>query len=302
MELTESNKNIKIGHTTKDAIPDKTTIFQEMDLLLQEKKLYMTLYFNFDPQQLRDLKLDRFLEKKSNDNRVFHILHKSKLTEKRFHSIVFRSMSIPYSINHLNMNDNRFNYLQKYFYFNKEYVINENGFIVIYCNNPNGYYQKWIDYENQLPKLIINIRKFNNKNKIVLRFHIKHRKYLIKNLMNKLKLIDENIDIDNSEFKNTIKQSYCIFIQNASIILDYTNAGIPLFNPGIIPFDDYQGCYNNFMFIENLNKYKDYLINRKRFLIETYNYILFDEEYRRNKDYVKNVYLNNIYYIEHKDK
>ena len=128
----------------------------------------MTLYFNFDPQQLRDLKLDRFLEKKSNDNRVFHILHKSKLTEKRFHSIIFRSMSIPYSINHLNMNENRFNYLQKYFYFNKEYVINENGFIVIYCNNPNDYYQKWIDYENQLPNLIINIRKFNKKNKIVL--------------------------------------------------------------------------------------------------------------------------------------
>ena len=40
-------------------------------LLLQEKKLYMTLYFNFDPQQLRDLKLDRFLEKKSNDRSCF---------------------------------------------------------------------------------------------------------------------------------------------------------------------------------------------------------------------------------------
>ena len=70
------------------------------------------------------------------------------------------------------MNDNRFNYLQKYFYFNKEYVINENGFIVIYCNNPNGYYQKWIDYENQLTKINYKYkRNLIHKNKIVLRFH-----------------------------------------------------------------------------------------------------------------------------------
>ena len=41
------------------------------------------------------------------------------------------------------------------------------------------------------------------------------------------------------------------------------------------------------MYIEDLDKYKDYLINRKRFLIEAYNYILFDEEYRHNVDYVK---------------
>ena len=37
MELIQNYKNIKIGHTTKDAIPDKTTIFEEMDLILKEK-------------------------------------------------------------------------------------------------------------------------------------------------------------------------------------------------------------------------------------------------------------------------
>ena len=126
-------------------------------------------------------------------------------------------MTIPYSINKLNMNDHRFNYLQKYFYFNKNYIINNKGLIVIYCNNPNGYYQQWIDYENQLPQLIINIRKFNKRNKIVLRFHIKHKKYLIDNLIKKLRLIDNSIDIDNSEFINTIRKSYCIFIQNAQL-------------------------------------------------------------------------------------
>ena len=84
------------------------------------------------------------------------------------------------------------------------------------------------------------------------------------------------------------------FYSKCTIILDYVNAGIPLFNPGIIPFDDYQNCYNNFMYIEDLDKYKDYLINRKRFLIEAYNYILFDEEYRHNVDYVKKIYIENV--------
>ena len=70
----------------------------------------------------------------------------------------------------------------------KNYIINNKGLIVIYCNNPNGYYQQWIDYENQLPQLIINIRKFNKRNKIVLRFHIKHKKYLIDNLNKKIKI------------------------------------------------------------------------------------------------------------------
>ena len=84
IELSNNYKNIKIGHSTRDAIPDKTKIFEEIDTYLIKNNTRLTLYFNFDPKQLRDLKLDRFLNKKSNDNRVFHILHKSKLTQKDF--------------------------------------------------------------------------------------------------------------------------------------------------------------------------------------------------------------------------
>lgn len=283
--------NIKIKHYTRNAIPD-TNIFNELDKLFEKK--IISFYFNFDPKQLREMKLDRFLSKKSNECRVFHILHKSKITEKRFYSIVFKSMSIPFSTNKLNFNEERFNYLQKYFKFKNNYKINENGFIVIYCNNPDGYYKDWINYENQLPILIKNIRKINKKNKIVLRFHRKHKKNIICQIINNLKLIDDTIEIDESEFKNTIKQSYCIFIQNASIIIDYINSGIPLFNPNIIPFDDYNGCYNNIYFLKDLIKYKEELVDRKKFLIEAYNYIIFDEEYRYNTEYVKNVYLENI--------
>ena len=283
--------NIKIKHATRNAIPD-TDIFNELDKLFEKK--IINFYFNFDPRQLREMKLDRFLSKKSNECRVFHILHKSKITEKRFHSIVFKSMSIPFSTNKLYFNEERFNYLQKYFKFKNNYKINENGFIVIYCNNPDGYYKDWINYENQLPILIKNIRKINKKNKIVLRFHRKHKKNIICQIINNLKLIDDTIEIDESEFKNTIKQSYCIFIQNASIIIDYLNSGIPLFNPNIIPFDDYNGCYNNLEYITNLKKNEHNLIDRKKFLIEAYNYIIFDEEYRYNTEYVKNVYLENI--------
>ena len=286
-------KNIKTKHFTKDAIPD-TTIYDDLDLLLEKKNIYLCLYFNFDPKQLRELKLERFLEKKSNENRIFHILHKSKITEKRFHSILFQSMSVLYSTNKINYNEERFNYLQKYFKYNNKYKINEDGFIVIYCNNPDGYYKKWINYDEQLPLLIKKIRIYNKVNKIVLRFHRKHKKYLIEQIMNNLKKIDKNIDIDNSDFKQTIKQSYCIFIQNASIIIDYINSGIPLFNPKMIPFDDYNKCYNKLEYIENLKKNELNLINRKKFLIEAYNYIIFDEEYRYNTEYVKNIYLENI--------
>lgn len=285
--------NIKIRHATKDAIPD-TKIFQEIDSLLKKEK-NISFYFNFDPKQLRQQKLDRYLDKKSNERRVFHILHKSKITEKRFHSIIFKSMSIPFSSNKLTINDDRFNYLQKYFKYNNDYKINKNGFIVIYCNNPDGYYKKWISYDNQLPILIKKIREINTKNKIVLRFHRKHKKCFINNLLENLKLIDDTIEIDNSEFKNTIKQSYCIFIQNASIIIDYINAGIPLFNPNLVPFDDYNGCYNHIDYLKNIKEHKRNLIDRKKFLIEAYNYIIFDEEYRYNTEYVKNIYLENIY-------
>lgn len=283
--------NIKIKHATKDAIP-KTEIFDKLDILFNKKNI--NFYFNFDPIQLREMKFDRFLNKKSKKQRVFHILHKSKLTEKRFHSVIFNSMSIPFSSNKKDLCENRFNYLQKYFKFNKNYNINENGFIVIYCNNPEGYYKKWINYEIQLPELIKKIRKINKKNKIVIRFHRKHKKNKILILLENLKTIDDSIEIDNSEFKDTIKQSYCIFIQNASIIIDYINAGIPLVNPNIIPFDDYDGCYNDLNFLNNLEKHQKHLIDRKKFLIDTYNYIIFDEEYRYNTDYVKNIYLNNI--------
>lgn len=284
-------KNIKIKHTTKDAIPN-TKIFNELDPLLKKKNI--NFFFNFAPNQLKNMGYDMYLKKQSKEQSVFHILHKSKLTKKRFHSIIFNSMSIPFSSNKKKLCENRFNYLQKYFKYKENYIINKDGFIVIYCNNPNGYYKEWINYETQIPKLIKQIRKINKKNKIVIRFHRKHEIKIIQNLIKKLKLIDNTIEIDESEFKDTIKQSYCIFIQNASIIIDYINEGIPLFNPKFIPFNDYDGCYNNFNYLQDLKKDEKYLIDRKKFLMESYNYIIFDEEYRDNINYVKNIYLNNI--------
>ena len=152
--MTYDLKNFSIEHHTKDAIPE-TVLFNILDKLVNNN---IKLYFNFDPIQLRDLNLDRFLIKKSEISRVFHILHKTKHHDKRFHSVIFNSMSIQFSTNIFVNNDNRFNYLQKYFKFYKKYRMNNDGFIVIYCNNPNGYYKEWINYEKQLPDLIKKIR------------------------------------------------------------------------------------------------------------------------------------------------
>lgn len=296
MKGLEKYKIFKLQHTTKDAIPKNLITFHLLNKLyiFNKKKFLVNLYFNFDPQQLRDLKLDRFLKKKSNILRIFHILHKSKITERRFHSVVFNSMSIAYSTNIIDNSINRFNYLQQYIKFKNNYKFNENGYIVIYCNNPNGYYKEWINYHKQIPILIQSIRNYNKKNNIVIRFHRKHCKSDIIQLMNKLKTYDKFIKIDDSDFINTIKNSYCIFIQNASIILDYVNEGIPLFNPRFIDFNDYKGCYNNLLYISDLKKYKNKLINRKKFLINAYNYIIFDIEYSKNINYVVNFYKKNI--------
>ena len=219
---------------------------------------------------------------------------KTKRSERRFHSVVFGSMSTKYSSNLIDESINRFNYLQKNIKIKNNYKINNNGNIVIYCNNPNGYYKEWINYHKQIPILIQSIRNYNKKNNIVIRFHRKHSKSDIIQLMNKLKTYDKFIKIDDSDFKNTIKNSYCIFIQNASIILDYINEGIPLFNPRFINFNDYEGCYNNLIYIKDLNQNKNKLINRKKFLINAYNYIIFDIEYSKNIQYVFNFYKRNI--------
>lgn len=294
--MTELHKYkiFKLQHNTKDAIPSNLIVFKLIYELLKKKNLIIYLYFNFDPQQLRDLNLDRFLKKKATIPRIFHILHKTKITQRRFHSVIFGSMSIPYSNNNIDNSINRFNYLQQYIEFKNYYKINKYGNIVIYCNNPNGYYKEWINYHKQIPILIKSIRDHNKKNKIVIRFHRKHSNSDIKILMNNLQKYDKFIKIDDSEFIDTINNSYCIFIQNASIILDYINEGIPLFDPKFIPFNDYEGCYNNLNYIKDLNQYKNKLINRKNFLINAYNYIIFDIEYSKNIQYVFNFYRRNI--------
>ena len=285
----------KLQHNTKDAIPKNIIVFYKINKILNPiKNLKINLYFNFDPLQLRNLNLDRFLKKKSNLPRIFHILHKSKITERRFHSVLFGSMSVPFTNNIIYRSIDRFNFIQQYIKYRNKYRLNINGNIVIYCNNPNGYYKEWINYHKQLPLLVQSIRRYNKKNKIVVRFHRKHSKSDMLILMNKLKKYDKLIEIDTSEFKNTIKNSYCIFIQNASIILDYINEGVPLFDPKFIPFNDYEGCYNNIEYLSNIKKNKKYFIDRREFLIKAYNYIIFDIEYERNINYVFNFYYKNI--------
>lgn len=284
-----------LRHNTKDAIPDDISIFIEINkLLLILKTINIYIYFNFDPLQLRELKLDRFLKKTSSVNRIFQILHKTKITERRFHSVMFNSMSKCYATNIINISKERFDYLQTYLKYRNNYRINNDGNIIIYLNNPNGYYKTWINYEKHLPILIKNIRKYNTKNKIVIRFHRKHSKKEIQDLMNNLKIIEPEIKIDDTKFLETIKNAYCIFIQNASIVLDYINEGIPLFNPGFTPFNDYNECYNKLEYIKDIQLNKKLLINRERFLKIAYNYIIFDIEYKKNKDYLIKFYTKNI--------
>jgi hypothetical protein len=208
------------------------------------------------------------------------------------------SLSNNLSLNIKNIDsEKRFNYISnKYFKYNKKYRINLNGEIIIYLNNSTGFFKNAINYKNDIKELIENIKKYNNKNKIRIRFHPKDNKNFINDILTEAKSIDNNIKENNCDYQTLINTSYCIFIQNSRIILDLWNDGIPIFSSNLSSINIFprDKDYADIKIINNLEKFKDKLPDRKKILKKYYKHLFFYEEIFTNKEYIIDLFNNQI--------
>ena len=168
----------------------------------------------------------------------------------------------------------RFKLVSKYFNYNHNYKINENGVILLMFNNLKGCFSNY--YENFLEKLqtlIDNIRKYTNR-KIVIRFHRKQyylltqedeqftkdlKKFIKSNNKNK----NNNIELNHYSTEHNITQyisnelfdnTYCVFIQNTKLIFDFVHRGIPIFNLNFIDYNYFDNiCIKDLSIIDKLS-------------------------------------------------
>ena len=167
------------------------------------------------------------------------------------------------------------------FGFKQNYQINKEGFILIILNNSYGWFKETcrIKYEEDntnyftmINNLVSKIRKYSQR-KIILRLHPKDRDHKLES-----QLKDKNLhfDIDNeSEMCNLMKNTYCVFIQNTKMILDFVNYGIPIFN-----LDFFNVNYFPEIQIKDIAKIEELnvidLPDREKFLERFYSFITFD--------------------------
>lgn len=170
---------------------------------------------------------------------------------------------------------------QKIFSFEDNYTINKDGFILIILNNSYGWFKKnckitykkdRTNYFQMLNNLVSQIRKHTNR-KIVLRLHPKDRNHKLEFYMKKM-TIDYEID-NETEMTDLINNTYCVFIQNTKLILDFVNKGIPIFNLNFYNMNYFPEIQiKDISKIEELNTIE--LPNRQKFLERFYSFITFD--------------------------
>ena len=172
---------------------------------------------------------------------------------------------------------------KKIFGFQENYKINKEGFILIILNNSYGWFKDTCkikynkdnsNYFKMLDNLIYEIRKYT-KRKIVLRLHPKDRNH---KLELQIKNRNNNFDIDNkTEILDLMENTYCVFIQNTKMILDFVNKGIPIFNLDFFKVNYFPEIQiKDISKIEKLDKIE--LPNREKFLERFYSFITFDIE------------------------
>lgn len=170
---------------------------------------------------------------------------------------------------------------QKIFTFEDNYKINKDGFILIILNNSYGWFKKnckitykkdRTNYFQMLNNLVSQIRKHTNR-KIVLRLHPKDRNHKLEFYMKKMNL---DYEIDNeTEMTDLINNTYCVFIQNTKLILDFVNKGIPIFNLNFYNMNYFPEIQiKDISKIEELDKIE--LPNRQKFIKRFYSFITFD--------------------------
>ena len=167
------------------------------------------------------------------------------------------------------------------FGFEENYKINKEGFILLILNNSYGWFKETCrikynedntNYFKMINNLVSEIRKYSQR-KIVLRLHPKDRNHKFES---QLKDKNLNFDIDNeSELEYLMKNTYCVFIQNTKMILDFVNYGIPIFNLDFFKVDYFPEIQiQDISKIENLDDMD--LPDREKFIERFYSFITFD--------------------------
>ena len=170
---------------------------------------------------------------------------------------------------------------KKLFGFEKNYKINTNGFILIIINNSYGWFkencrikynQDNSNYFKMIDNLITKIRNYTDR-KIVLRLHPKDRNHKLEAQINKKNF---KLDIDNdSDILKLIENSYCVFIQNTKLILDFVNKGVPIFNLNFFNVNYFPEIQiDDISQIEKLDTIE--LPDREKFIKKFYTFITFD--------------------------
>ena len=260
----------------------------DFDIILNKYNFKdLEIFINFSGKFFRKNKLEKYIFEKSKTNKIFILSHFSKKYKKIYFTITFNTLNFNLSNN---IYFDRFDDLnKKLFLYKNKPKINIDGDIVIFLNNSRGFYNKYLNYEVQLPELIKTIRKYNNKNKIKIRPH--PRELLdIQNIVNKLKKNDKKIYLDKRDYSDFKNKIFVIFIQNTVSIIDFLNLGIPLMNPNFIPQNDYKDVYIQY---DNLRIMKD-SIDRKKLLSKYYNYIITKDEIENNNKFINKFLKANI--------
>jgi len=300
IQINEKPKKIiKINNENKIILDDNYNFYDYSLFKIKINKKYYKI--NFNDLEIKNLSKNQFkylnfiyknnlsniidnndhLEYILKNASTFFFITKNSLNYFKADNIYFNDLEI----------DNRFNYISKtYFNYNQIYNIKQDGYIIIYLNNSTGFFQNYSKLRKNLKKLITNIRTFNKKNKIKIRFHPKEKeKFKIEliDYLNKNK--DFNVSIDDQSYKKMIKNVYCVFIQNSKIILDLWNDGVLIFSSKISSvniFPEDEDYCNNLEYISNLELYIKQLPNRKEILKKYYKSIVFYDEIFTNKKYI----------------
>lgn len=247
----------------------------------------LQVYINFSGKSFRKNKLEKYIFEKCETNKIFMLSHLSKKYKKIYFTITFNTLNMKLS---KNINFNRFEYLNKNVFLYKEKPkLNIEGDIVIFLNNSEGYYNKYLNYEIQIPKLISIIRRYNKTNKIKIRPHPRET-LEIENIVKKIKKYEKKVYLDKRDYNHFKNKIFVIFIQNSVSILDFLNLGIPLMNPNFIPQNDYEDVYINYHNLKNMIEFVD----RKKLLNKYYNYVLTKDEIQNNPEFIKKFLNKNI--------
>jgi hypothetical protein len=185
------------------------------------------------------------------------------------------------TINSFNMKLNNYNLLnsvceEKFQYISDNYInynetikCKKDGYIIIYLNNINGWWNSYLDI-NKIYDLINKIRSYVN-NQIIIKLHPKNEKY-----KNKIKIPKNSnviFDCNEKKWEEIIDNTYCIFIQQAKIIYELFAYGLPLFNLNDIHkinyFEEFYLSMENLKYEDLLENFKE--IDRKNILKKYYS-------------------------------